>query len=260
MGTASQLSPAALLVPMLDFAAEFEDETNLWFDYDHVPERVSCAGILGCQRFQLTPVEPIGWSPDQRWTKYLHVYSLESIAVLTSAGYQRQRDMNGGRGSGWRQLREGRQAAAGRRSPVRSLRTSWVRRPASWTARHPVDVPEPRAILVTLRHDPGPMDAAVNEFLDECMMPELLMLPGFLGCERYEASEPADGFGRASRGFRHPRYLDIYDVTTPEVLTSGTYRRLVMSLDLDADLRAALRPCGMGVYVQRPSAWRMTVR
>jgi hypothetical protein len=250
----------SLLVPMMDFPREFEDETNLWFDCDHVPDRLSCEGITAAQRFQLTDVEPVGWSPTQRWTKYLHFYWLTSIDVLSSPAYDLQREMNEGRGSLWRQLREARQAAAGRTSPVRSLRTSWVQRDDPWGGRRPIDVPEPRVAFVQLRHDQGDANDAANEFIDNTLVPELLMTAGFLSCQRFEAAEALVGSAPVAGTFRHPAYMDVYDVTTPEVLTSGTYRRYLSSLKLDPALKAALTPVGSGVYLQRPSPWRATVR
>jgi hypothetical protein len=251
----------AYLVPMMDFPAEVEDETNLWFDYDHVPDRLSCDGILAAERWQLCPVEPIGWTPSQRWTKYLHFYRLRSVDVLDSPAYELQRTMNEGRGSAWRQLREARQRAVGRPAPARSLRTSWVERDVPWGRRRPIEVPAPRVALVHLRHDLGGLDEAVNDFVDHQLLPEMLMLPGVLGCERYDAAETVSTSGPVSANpFRHPRYMDIVDVTTPEVLVSGVFRQYMRSLEsVAADVRAAWRPVASGVYVQRPSPWHATV-
>jgi hypothetical protein len=259
--TAATTGTRALLVPMMDFSAEVEDETNLWFDYDHVPDRLSCEGITAAQRFQRSPIEPIGWSPSQRWTTYLHFYSLSSPDVLDSPAYDLQRTMNDGRGSDWRQLREARQKAEGRPSPVRSLRTSWIEREVPWGGRRPVEVPEPRVILVHLRHDLGELDDAVNDFVDHHLVREMLMLPGVLGCERYEAVATQSTSAAASTAtFRHPRYMDIFDLTTPEVVVSGVFRQYMRSLEsFSPEVLEAWRPVGSGVYVQRPSPWRTSV-
>jgi len=252
-------SPAALLVPMLDFAREFEDETNLWFDSDHVPERLSCDGIEFCERFQLTDVEPIGWNPGQRWMKYLNFYTLRSLDVLESEAYALQRDMNDGRGTAWRQLREERSRAVVRPSPMRSLRTSWTRRERTWSAPV-VEQQGARVILVALRPHGGDRDQDANAYLDERLIPELLHLAGVLGVERYQAAGSLAAAGPRLGQATQPEYMDIVELATPEVATSGAYRRFVGSLDVAPAIRAALTPVGTGVYQQRPSPWRLSVR
>lgn len=251
----------AYLVAMMDFPTEAEDETNLWFDYEHVPDRISCKGITGARRWQLTPVTPIGWSPSQRWTKYLHFYALASVDVLDSTAYSLQRAMNDGRGSDWRQAREARAKVAGVRSPSRSLRTAWIERDVPWGHRRPIEVPEPRVSLIYLRHDLGDLEEAVNDFIDHQLAPELLMLPGFLGCDRYVAAATRSTTVPASPSpFRHPRYMDIFQITTPEVAVTGVFRQYMRSLDsLPPELRAAWQPVGCGIYMERPSPWQVSV-
>jgi hypothetical protein len=265
----------ALLVAMMDLPREFEDELNLWYDYDHIPERLSCEGITGCERLELHPVEPAGWTPAQRWTKYMHVYSLASIEVLDSPAYGLQKVMNEGKGSVWRQVRTRRQKAA-QPPKGRSLRTSFVERAVPWHAPAAA-MPEPHVYLVQMRHDAGDRDEAVNDFVDRQLAPELLSLPGFVGCRRYEApakalaksspakSSPAKSSpakSSAAKGlFRHPKYFDVFELTTPEVLTSGIFRRFVASLaSFDAEIVQAWTPAGSGVYFQRPSPWRLRLR
>jgi hypothetical protein len=247
----------SLLVPMLDFAREWEDETNLWFDSDHVPERLSCDGIEYCERFQLTDVEPIGWNPGQKWMKYLNFYTLESLDVLDSAAYALQRDMNGGNGTAWRQIREARYERAVRPSPTRSLRTSWSRRNSTWRAPAATQAGA-RTILVLLRNHDDADDDDANTFIDTVLFPELTAIPGVLAIERFEARGPLVSSGaRVGRGSQ-PQYMDVVDISAPEVATSGVFRRWVASLDVPADLRASLIPVGYGVYQQRPSPWLLT--
>ncbi len=247
----------SFLVPMLDFARDFEAETNLWFDTDHVPERLSCDGIEWCERFQMADVEPANWSAAQRWMKYLNFYTLTSIDVLDSKAYALQRDMNDGKGSAWRQYREARQKRAQQPSPARSLRTMWVQRDDSWSDSRLLDQQGARAIFVVLRDHGGENDAALNSYLDEQYIPELLHIPGFLGAERYEAAASVKDVG--ARGAQ-PQYMDIYDISTPEVVASGAYRRFLASLDVPADVKKALVPVGSGAYAQRPSPWLVSVR
>lgn len=251
----------ALLVPMKDFAQEFEHESNLWYDYDHIPERLSCDGILFCERLELYPIEPIGWTPNQAWSKHLLVYSLASIDVLKSPGYLLQKTLNSGRGSVWRQKQSARQKAA--QGPKgRSIRTAWIERNVLWERRRPIEMPEPRVYLIHLRHDLGEMDEAVNDFIDKRFAPELLMLPGFLACERYEAANILYSKSLGEKAtFRHPKYMDIFSLSTPEVLISGIYRQYMQSLkSFDQEMIRAWTPIGSGVYFQRPSPWRVMVK
>lgn len=258
MSSVSPPAPRALLIPMMDLPKEFEDEINLWYDHDHIPDRLSCDGIESCQRMELSPVRPAGWTPEQRWTRYLHVYTLRSIDVLDSAPYALQKVMNGGRGSRWRQDREARMRESGV-SRDRALRTAWVARDVPWAGSSEVVQPEPRCFLLHLRHELGAMEQPVNEFIDGELVPELLSLPGFLGCQRYEAAPQT--YKPASEGadaFRHPRWLDIFDLSSPEVLSTSVYRDYLRSLDsVGQELLAAWKPVGSGVYHQRPSPWRL---
>jgi len=248
--------PKTLLIPMMDFPAELEDESNRWFDSDHVPERLSCDGIIACSRFQLTGIEPYGWTPAQRWTKYLNVYTLRSADVLTSPAYLLQRDMNGGRGSSWRQERELRQLEQGRSSPSRSLRTVWMRRPSPWQHGVQVKAIGPRVIYVVLRDVDEALDDAFNDCMDNEYIPELLSTPGFTRCERYAAGTPLQETAGRPRLMSQPRYLDIYDLTTPEVATSRAYALYLRSVsDTWRRLEAAMSTRGSGVYLQRPSPW-----
>ena len=69
-----------LFIPTQDYVAEVEDETNRWFDRDHVPERLSCEGFIGCERFQLTDIQSLGWTSRLRCERY--EIASESIAPM----------------------------------------------------------------------------------------------------------------------------------------------------------------------------------
>jgi len=242
----------SLLVVMQDYPAEFEAEMNLWFDHDHVPERLSIEGIEDAERFQLLDLEPIGWRPSQRWSKYINIYTLTSTDVLVSKAYTLQYDR---RGAGqWRQSLDARMAASSRDLGGTNLRTSWRQRPDSWSTSRPVEQLGPRTALVILRNDGGEADAAANAVLDEQLIPELLHVPGVLGCERYEAE------GEPAESGEQPKYLDLVHLTSPEVAVTGVFRRWVASLELSPEVRAALTPVGYGVYGERPSPWRVAIR
>jgi hypothetical protein len=245
----TEVEAKTLLMPMMDFPSEFEDESNRWLDGDHVPERLSCDGVLSCQRFQLTDIEPIGWTPDLHWMKYLTIFTIESLEVLTSPAYELQRNMNAGRGSSWRQARVAQHASRGLKSPSRSLRSVWTQRPSAWKSSLGIDTRSPRSVLVTFRDLASEQDEAINRYFDETYVPEVLSLPGVLRYERYAAAEP-----------RGPRYMDIVDLASPEVATSPLYR-LFQSRPSDAmkDFSQSITVNGFGVYLQRPSPWLVNI-
>lgn len=249
--------PKFLFIPMIDMPAALEDESNRWYDNDHIPERLSCEGFLSCERFQQTTHEPAGWTPDQRWTKYLNVYTVASLEALASEAYNLQRDMNDGLGSHWKQQRSRQQAETYYTSPTRSLRSVWKRRESPWIRRTTVSLPPPRVLYVVLRDVKPEQDVALNAYLDTELVPELVAMPGFLGCERYEAGERLAP--RAGLAITQPQYMDIYDVATPEVLTASGFRALQASPSAAAKaLKGAVTIRGAGVYMQRPSPWMVS--
>jgi hypothetical protein len=248
-----------LFIPMIDMPAALEDESNRWYDNDHVPERLSCEGFLSCERFQATPHEPAGWLPEQRWTKYLNVYTVQSLDALRSEGYNLQRDMNGGKGSHWKQARSREQKETGQTSPTRSLRSVWKRRPSPWIRRTSVSLPPPRVIYLVLR-DVAPERADdFNAYMDNELVPELIASPGFIACERYEAGERLAPAAAANRNIVQPQYMDVFDVATPEVLTAGAFRALQAAPSAKAKaLKDAVTIRGAGIYMQRPSPWMVS--
>ncbi|TDE11814.1 DUF4286 family protein [Jiangella asiatica] len=68
-----------LLLVMIDIEPEHEEEFNRWYDEEHLPERLHCAGFLNARRFVAVEGSP----------KYLAIYELESAAVLEDEAYKR---------------------------------------------------------------------------------------------------------------------------------------------------------------------------
>lgn len=251
----SDAKARALLVAMKDFHPDYEAETNIWLDYDHIPERLSCDGIESCQRLELYPLRPAGWDPTQQWLKYLSIYSLRSLETLQSPAYKLQKQINDRLGSLMRQNRRARKRAE-RSGKDRSLRTIWSERKVPWDRRRELAMPSPRVCLLQFRNSLGALDQPVNDFIDTQLVPELLSLPGFLGCERFEAGV-TDIEKHSAPPLMHPVYMDIYDISTPEILVSGPYRDHLASIDYPTpDIQRACTPSASGIYVERPSPWR----
>lgn len=235
---------------MHDHPGAVEDDSNRFYDFDHIPDRLSCEGWRGAERFVLADVEPAGWTPAQRWTKYLYLHVLDSVDALASPA---RTAFDGG--SPWARAQREAQRSAGVVSPNRGLRTGWVQRDSPWLGAISYRMPPPRALFVVLRDiDPAHADE-VNAHLDDEVVPELLACPGFLHCERYEMGARLRN-APGSEDIAPPRYLDIYDVATPEVVSSEAFRlRQATPSDRSRELEQWISVCGVGAYLQRPSPW-----
>jgi hypothetical protein len=256
--------PKTLYMPCLDFYPEVEDDANRWFDMDHIPERLNCVGWSSCERFQRTGISPIGIEPRDTWPKYIQMFVVEGPEGPRTNAHNRQLVMPGA----WRTvlndrtkqlglLKEGRTGPALfiSRTISGTLRGLWVQRPSPW-ARKLVSLPPPRSIFVLLLDFDPAHEVELNRYRDEEAVPDLLSCSGFLSCERYEAASLQPTTAAPDR----PRYLEIYDVESPEVLSSNAFRRNRAALSEQARrLEALATVWGTGVYLQRPSPWAVRV-
>ncbi|HEY4252693.1 MAG TPA: hypothetical protein VGM87_15885 [Roseomonas sp.] len=69
-----------ILLVMMHPPPAFEEEFNAWYDTEHVPERLAVPGILTGLRF---------YNADGGAPRYLAIYDLERLAVMTSPEYLR---------------------------------------------------------------------------------------------------------------------------------------------------------------------------
>ena len=69
-------------------------------------------------------------------------------------------------------------------------------------------------LLVMMEIDPEHEDE-FNRWYDEEHVPERMSVPGFLSARRYRAIEGG------------PKYLAIYELESPDVLQTETYKRLI---------------------------------
>jgi hypothetical protein len=67
-----------LLLVTMDVEPDYEAEFNRWYNEEHLPERLSCPGILSGRRFRVVEGAP----------RYLALYDLESPAVLNTPEYR----------------------------------------------------------------------------------------------------------------------------------------------------------------------------
>ena len=246
-----------LFIPMMDFPAETEHESNRWFDRDHVPDRLSCDGFLGCERFQLTTIEPPGWSPAELWTRYLNVYSVRAPEVLSSEAYRLNAE---GTMNRWRQRQPERHRASGHvdfRSSARMFRSLWTQRPSPWALSPAMVQAPPRAIYVVLSDIAREHQDEVNAYLDTEAMVEWIACPGVVKIERYEAAEAGD---TDSPTVNPTRYMDVYDLDVPEAVTSAAFRlQHATPSERGRALAQHINVRAHGVYLQRPSPWSVSL-
>src|SRR5829696_6665732 len=73
------LAGKGMLITSMDVDPNEEDDFNLWYDREHLAERVAIPGFLEARR----------WIADQGETKYFCTYSTDTFEALSSPAYQR---------------------------------------------------------------------------------------------------------------------------------------------------------------------------
>jgi hypothetical protein len=246
-------SARRLRVTMFDTPSGSDDEVNLWIDNDLVPQMLSSPSFTACERLQLTGVEPPGSDAALRWTKYLNLYALGDV----TDAWETQPPLMATFTSRWAQGRRG--SGSPNQAPrSRSLEAVFTRLPDPWTRASSVQLAPPRALLVMVRDvDAGSRDE-LNRYLDEEFVPEQLGIPGFLHAVRYEV-EPTAFAARTSDGTSLPRYVELFEIASPEVVTSSAFRA-VQAAPTATTRRFGSADVlkGYGVYVQRPSPWAVS--
>lgn len=72
----------AVMIVMMEPEAEWDEEFNLWYNEQHLPERHTLDGYVSARRFKLL---------DGDLPKYLCIWELEDPSVLQSPAYLEQR-------------------------------------------------------------------------------------------------------------------------------------------------------------------------
>jgi hypothetical protein len=189
------------LIAAMDFSNVAEDEFNDWYDLEHIPERQRVPGFLSCQR----------WIGAENAGHSVATYDLESLAVLNSDAY---RAIGGENLSPWskritarcqRLLRfEGEQILPGDKS-----------------------APTGAGGLLLVAMTPAPGDeTAFNAWYDTEHIPALSRVPGVLCARRFRA-----GYSSG------PRYLALYHLSSPEVVTGPEWKRASESTPMPEPIR-----------------------
>ena len=273
-----------LYVVQLNFPRAIEALSNRRFDYEHVPDLLSCAGFLGVERFHLADIESHAWPRAPRRIEYMNLWQLEGPQVLASEAYRLR---SSGPDSSWQghtnqhryhALRDARIKSAGlpEQAPQPSLqpvsqpvsgpgpRMVWKRRPMPWLRAHSAMMPPPRAVFAVFYDVALAHEDEVNAVLDEESVPELLGCAGFLGCERYTAIDvplgPGHGIARREP-ITEVRHMDLYDLCSIEVMSSAEYAAQRDHPSAQEQRVAALMTLvERGVFYQRSSPWLLAVQ
>ncbi len=84
----SETTPRGLLMALMEPDQSREEEFNDWYDFEHIPQMSAVPGFIGASR----------WVCVGGWPRYLAIYDLESIDVLSSDAY---RQATGGNFTPW---------------------------------------------------------------------------------------------------------------------------------------------------------------
>lgn len=84
----SETTPRGLLMALMEPDQSREEEFNDWYDYEHIPQMSALPGIIAASR----------WVCVDGWPRYLAIYDLDSIEVLSSEAY---RHATGGNFTPW---------------------------------------------------------------------------------------------------------------------------------------------------------------
>jgi hypothetical protein len=170
-----------LLVAGLDFSKVDEKEFNDWYDTEHLPERIHCAGFLNGQR----------WLSVENPRVSIATYDLAHENVLKEPGYQ---------AIGYDNL------------------TPWSKRVVKMCGRVlkyegyqtvPGDqvAPEANALLLFGMNVEPAFEAEFNDWYNKEHLPGLAAVPGVLCARRFLASSTTC-----------QKYLALYHLTSPDVV------------------------------------------
>jgi len=188
------------LIAALDFSNVAEDEFNDWYDQEHIPERQRVPGFLSCQRW-------IGAENDHH---SVATYDLDSLAVLKNPAYLA---IGGENLSPW-----------SKRVTARCQRL--LRFEGEQILPGDEAAPDSAGGLLLVGMTPAPdVETEFNAGYDTEHVPALARVPGVLGARRF----------RAASG--NPKYVALYHLSSPEVITGPEWKRASESMPMPQHIR-----------------------
>jgi hypothetical protein len=184
----------------MDFSNVAEDEFNDWYDLEHIPERQRVPGFLTLQR----------WIGAEDARQSVATYDLDSLSVLQSLAYQA---IGGANLSPWSK----RVTAKCHRLLPRFEGEQIL--PGDATA------PQNAGGLLLVAMTPEPQhETGFNAWYDTEHVPALSRVPGVLSARRFRAAG-------------HPKYVALYHLTSPDVVSGPDWKRASESTPMPADIR-----------------------
>jgi hypothetical protein len=189
-----------LLIAAFDFSDVTEDEFNDWYDLEHIPERRRVPGFVSLERW-------IG-ADDPRYS--VATYDLDTLAVLDSPAY---RAIGGDNLSPWSK----RVTAKCRRLLPRFEGEQIL--PGDAMAP-----PNAGGLLLVAMTPAAQDETEFNAWYDTEHVPALSRVPGVLSARRF-------------RAMGHPKYVALYHLTSPEVVSGGGWKQASESTPMPAHIR-----------------------
>jgi hypothetical protein len=197
-----------LMVRIGDVPKGIEAEWNNWYDTQHIPHRLNISGFISARRF----VE-IG-SESKGGHKYLTLYDLSSVDVLTSEAYLKLRDWEAS-------LSPDSFEAITPKLPT-FARGIYEQ---IYPGQGEYEIPDTE-ILFTIGHDvPSGKEEEFNAWYHTEHIPAMMnRVPGFITARRFKVVEtPLPP--RAGKTSSSPKYVTLYDLNSDKVLESEAFLR-----------------------------------
>lgn len=190
-----------VLMIQTDVSPDIETEWNKWYDTKHIPARLDVPDIFSARRFVALEGKP----------KYLTIYELASVDVLSSKAYLELRDRESS-------------------LPPDSFEFTTAKLPSFSRGLFEQIYPDEEdyripntEIVFTVGHDvPPDKEKEFNAWYNTEHIPAMLRVPGFLTARRLRAVQTRLS-SRAGAKLSGPKYITIYDLEDGEVLQSEIY-------------------------------------
>jgi antibiotic biosynthesis monooxygenase (ABM) superfamily enzyme len=199
----NEMEKNGILMIQTDVLPDKEAEWNNWYDTKHIPARLEVPGIRAVRRFIAIEGNP----------KYLTIYELASVDVLTSEAYLAMRD---------------REASL----PPDSFEFTTAKFPNFSRGLFELINPEQEEyrmpdseIIFAVGHDvPPDKEEEFNAWYNTEHIPAMKRVPGILTARRFRAKQiqlPS----RAGAGLSGPKYSTLYDFEDDKILESESFLR-----------------------------------
>jgi hypothetical protein len=201
-------------VVALDMEPEWEEETNRWYNEEHIPALLSVPGYFGARRYISVDGQP----------KYLNWYEIDSLETFRSDARHKAGE------TPW---------TARIRPHTKAQLTIYeqifpqegILQGAAWTdisgslGLSSGGFSSEGGLLLNRQDADPPMEADFNDWYHQEHLPALSQVPGCIAVHRFQAVEGS------------PKYMAAYHLTEPGVQTSDAWKRAI-----DTPWSARVRP------------------